>query len=364
MIGITSGTTGMPKFVEHPIPARIATGAAYGRQMQIAHDDVILCAANVTAGNGGPSTYNGAAPLAGAKVVLIEKWAPQSAFELIEREKPTLFLCVPAQLIAMLKHADFDRCDFRSLRGVRLSTAALPYQMVREWEQKTGVPAIQGYGLQEAGGVSGTTLDQSQDERLLTVGKLYRGVRVIIVDDNGAGVPAGQAGEILVAGPNMASGYYRNPELTRKSWVVRDGESWFATGDLGRFDPNGNLILTGRKKDVIIRGGQNIYPDEIEDLLQAHPKVLAAALIGMPDALMGEKACAYVETRPGENFTFAEMIAYLKVQRLAPYKLPERLEVREKLPRIAFGKIPKRVLRQDLLQKLAAEDPNGEKPAP
>ena len=158
----------------------------------------------------------------------------------------------------------------------------------------------------------------------------------------------------------MASGYYRRPDLNKAVWKTEGGENWFPTGDLGKFDEAGNLRIVGRKKDVIIRGGQNIYPAEIEDLLVAHPKVAAVAVIGMPDPMMGEKCCAYVEPEPGEDFTFEEMLSYLKEQQLAPYKLPERLEVRSQLPRAGLEKIPKAALREDLLEKLKTESKNGD----
>ncbi|MFC1907158.1 AMP-binding protein [Chloroflexota bacterium] len=355
VIGLTSGTTQMPKFVEHIIPGKMATGIAYGELLNLTHADIILCTANVVAGNGGPTTYNGAAPLTGAKIIVMEVWDIGECFRLIERERPTIFIAVPAQLAAMVKHADFDRCDFSSLRGVKLSTAALPYELVLEWEKKTGSIVVQGYGSAETGGISGTKIDEPQGVRLLTVGKPYRGVKVKIVDDNGEEVPVGDEGEILVAGALVTSGYYHKPELTRESFITVGGESWFSIGDLGMFDEGGNLRLVGRKKDMIVRGGQNIYPVEIEELLLAHHKVAAAAIIAMPDPIMGEKACAYVEPRQGEEFAFEEMITYLKQHKLAPFKLPERLEVRQELPRVGVDKIPKRLLTEDLWQKMQAE---------
>lgn len=360
VIGLTSGTTGLPKFVEHPIPARIAMGAAYARLLKLTPEDTILSAANVVAGNAAVVTYNGAVPLLGLKVILMERWDAGEGLKLIEKEKPTILIAVPAQLVAMVKHPDFYHCDFSSLRAVKLGTAPLPYEVVLEWEKITGSIVVQGYGTFDAGAVAGTNVEQSQYERLQTVGKPYLGVKVKIVDDNEQEVPTGQEGEIVVSGALMASGYYGNPELNKEAWKTVDGENWFPTGDLGKFDAAGNLRIVGRKKDVIIRGGQNIYPTEIEDLLLAHPKVAAAAVIGMPDQMMGEKCCAYVEPKPGEDFTFEEMTSYLKEQKLARYKLPERLEVRSKLPRAGLEKISKKELREELIQLLKAEGKSGD----
>jgi len=167
------------------------------------------------------------------------------------------------------------------------------------------------------------------------------------VDDEGNEVPQGGMGEVWGSGPCCSSGYYNDQEATRQAWT-EDG--WFRTGDLGMIDEKGNLVIVGRKKDMIIRGGANIYPIEVENLLITHPKILQVAIVKMPDPVMGEKACAYVVPRQGQNFTFDEMISFLKAKEIALYKLPERLEIVDAMPMVGGGqKVDKNLLRNLLV---------------
>ena len=156
----------------------------------------------------------------------------------------------------------------------------------------------------------------------------------------------------MVRGPVCQAGYYLNPEATWETWS-KDG--WARTGDLGKWDEQGNLVIVGRAKDMIIRGGQNIYPQEIEEILMQHPKILAAAIIGMPNPEMGERCCAYLVLRSGEEFGFEDMKEYLKEKGLANYKIPERLEVMDSLPTVGGQKVDKKELRQDVVEKMEQE---------
>ncbi|MBI2934847.1 MAG: long-chain fatty acid--CoA ligase, partial [Chloroflexi bacterium] len=231
--------------------------------------------------------------------------------------------------------------------------AFLPYQLAVEVEDKLGGTIMSGLGAADFGGTMIPELTDSRETRFLTVGKGKAGTVFRIVDENGQEVKPGEVGEIWGAGPSAASGYYMDPETTWQAWT-RDG--WFKTGDLGHLDAAGNLVLSGRKKDIIIRGGQNLYPSEIESLLSAHPAVAEVAIVGMPDPVMGEKACAYVVPHPGRDFSFDEMSAYLKSKGIAMYKIPERLEIAAGLPMVGGGvKIDKKALVQDISRKLKAE---------
>jgi acyl-CoA synthetase (AMP-forming)/AMP-acid ligase II len=195
--------------------------------------------------------------------------------------------------------------------------------------------------------------DDPQDVRFLTAGRPVPGVEVKLVDDEGKEVSPGGVGEVWVRGPTFVSGYYRDAEATAQMWT-QDG--WFKMGDLGKWDYRGNVAIVGRKKDMIIRGGQNIYPVEIENLLILHPKVSAVAVVGMPDPVMGEKACAYIVPKSGETFTFEEMVSFLKSKNIALFKIPERLEIVERLYMVADNqKVDKKVLQQDIREKLRAE---------
>jgi non-ribosomal peptide synthetase component E (peptide arylation enzyme) len=184
------------------------------------------------------------------------------------------------------------------------------------------------------------------------VGKPAKGMVVKLIDEEDKEAPEG---EVVYSGPATNGGYYKDLDSTLKAWGTLGLEGGFKSGDLGQFDESGNLILIGRKRDVIIRGGQNIHPTEIEGLLLTHPKIRSVALVSMPDPIMGEKACAYVALHPGKRLTFEEMTSFLKEKKIAPYKLPERLEVLEELPLRGHQKVAKRELQEDLIQKLQAE---------
>ncbi len=221
-----------------------------------------------------------------------------------------------------------------------------------EIEEKLGCPIVQSYGAMDSGGMTLHSFNDGAKVRLLTIGKPAGGNEVRLADNAGKEVPEGSAGEILVRGPTLVSGYYKDPEAT---WQVWTEDGWYKTGDLGKFDEYGNLVIVGRKKDVIIRGGQNIYPVEIENLLVNHPKVSNVAIIKMPDPVMGEKACAYIVPKQGHDFTFEEMVSFLKKNGIAAYKLPERLEIVDALPMVAEGqKVDRKVLEKDIGEKLKA----------
>jgi len=231
--------------------------------------------------------------------------------------------------------------------------ADIPYTMAMRIEEKMGCCIVNDYGAYDIGNVSQATIDDPPEVRLLTVGKPHPGLEVKLVDDAGKEVPEGEAGEVMIRGPSCQSGFYLDPEATWATWT-RDG--WGRTGDLAKWDEQGNLVIVGRKKEVIIRGGQNIYPKEIEDLLMQHPGVLNAVIISMPDPEMGERCCAYVMPKSGEKFTFEEMTAFLKEKRIASYKLPERLEVIDSMPMVGNQKVDKQYLYQDIMQKLKKEN--------
>jgi len=213
------------------------------------------------------------------------------------------------------------------------STTLLPYELAVRAEDTLGCRYVQTYGTMDSGPIASSTLSDPREIRIGTVGRLYDGNESKIVDDEGNEVPQGEMGEVLIKGPTSGSGYYRNPELIEETWK----NGWFDTTNQGSLDKDGNLIIMGRRRDVIIRGGQNIYPKEIEELLAQHPKISEASVVRMPDRIMGEKACAFVVPRRGQQITFEEMLDFLKSNKLPPFKLPERLEVRDELPLVPAG---------------------------
>ncbi len=348
LIAPTSGTTGLPKFIESPIASRIYMGKIFIERFGLTDEDIIGVFCPAVGGPNHPTYFS--APIVSAKVVMLEHFSSEEAFKLIEKEKISFASVVPAQLAIMMRDPMHKEYDLSSLRLFNCSGAALAPQLGMEVEEKLGCPIVQTYGAMDSGGMTLHSFYDNADVRLFTIGKPAGGNEVKLVDDAGKEVPRGNAGEILVRGPTLVSGYYDDPETTRQVWT---GDGWYKTSDLGTFDESGNLVIVGRKKEIIIRGGQNIYPVEIENLLVAHPKVSNVAVVKMPDPVMGEKACAYVVPKQGQDFTFDDMVSFLKKNAVAAYKLPERMEIVGALPMVAEGqKVDKKALEKDIGEKL------------
>ncbi|HLB28565.1 MAG TPA: AMP-binding protein [Dehalococcoidia bacterium] len=346
----TTGTTGLFKLVEHPLCSRVYAGLVYGRALGLTGEDTL--GVITYAGGLNLPAYFGA-PWWASKVATLEHFTPEDTFAFIERERVTVLVAVPAQLAMMVQVPNIDRFDLSSLRLVQSGGAHLSYQTALEVEEKFGCPVLQTYGTTDCGVCATGTFQDPPHVRLRTVGRPLEGNAVKLMGPEGREVVEGEVGEIWIKGPTLASGYYRNPEATRQNWT-EDG--WYKTGDLGRLDEEGYLLLMGRKEeDLIIRGGQNIYVPEVENLLAGNPKVAAVALVGMPDAVMGERACAYVVPKPGRSLTLDELTAFLRQQGVAAYKWPERLEIIAEFPLVGGQKVDKKALHQDLLQKLAAK---------
>jgi non-ribosomal peptide synthetase component E (peptide arylation enzyme) len=355
VIGFTSGTTGTPKGAEHIIASRIAMAKGYGEGPQIRETDVVLNIISPVAGLSSAFCYNGTASLVGAKVVLSDIWSPQRTFELIESEGVTILLAVPAQLAQILREPGRENYDLGSLRCMVTSTAPLSRALARDIEESLKVPVCNLYGQIDGGFISCPSIDDPAEVRQKTVGKPHKYTSYRIIDEGGNDVPQGAEGELVYAGPSCTGGYYRNMQETLKAYGTLGPAGMRRSGDLVEMDENGRLILLGRKDDMIIRGGSNIYPAELESLLITHPKIEAAAIVPMPDPVMGETVCAYVQVSPGEELAFDEMISFLKNRKIATYKLPERLEVRESLPLKGAQKIGKATLKKEIIEILRKE---------
>jgi len=353
IIALTSGTTGMPKVAEHPVAARIALGDSYHKKLGLKRGDIILNVINGVAGLGAPVCYSSVRE--GAKTVVMEIWNAKEALRIIEKEQPTILLTTPAQFAMLLQEGDFDKYDTRSIRVVYCGTSPLSYEIARAGEAKLNALVLNAYGSFDGGGTSGTAAYDTEETRLHTAGQPHYGNEVVIVDEEGKEVKRGEEGELTFRGPCACSGYYKDLERTIEMWGTLGKDGWFRTGDLAKLDEGNNIILTGRKKEVIIRGGQNIYPSEIEGLLFMHPKVKHVAVVSMPDPIMGEKACAFVVTKDQEKLTFNEMTAFLAEKKIAKYKLPERLEIRESLPLRDEQKVAKNILLEEIRRILKAE---------
>ena len=344
----TTGTTGLPKLVEWPIASRVCTSKARVDIWRLTKDDITVAIAPHAGGAAGTLTYF-AAPLVGAKTVMMEEFDPEGALKLIERERATAIGVVPTHLVRMLE-VDETKYDLRSLRFIRSAGEYLPPQVAEEAERRFKATITSDLGTQDVGSVSGCTIDDPGEIRRRTVGRMLPGNKMRLLDDEGKEVPEGEPGQLWFRGPHAPAGYYRDPESTAP---VFDKDGWTTTGDIVKFE-DGCLWIMGRSKDMIIRGGQNIYPAEIEGILNEHPKVANVAIVGYPDKEMGERACACVVLKAGETLSKDEMVAFLKQKKLAAFKLPERLEIVGALPTVGdSGKVDKKVLKAAIEKKVA-----------
>ncbi|MBI2952985.1 MAG: AMP-binding protein [Chloroflexi bacterium] len=350
----TSGTEAEPKGVlrtHYVVGYGAFTGIAKALGFREDSDDTVLVMPGITS-TFGLSGLNVAIGKRGT-AVLTDVFEPQHALQSIEREKVTHLMATPAHIITMLRDPSVSEYDYSSLRSIFYGSAPCPTEIIMEAKARFKANVVTVYNSTEVAIVTLTSENDPPEVTARTVGKPVPGMAVRIVDEYSRDVGTGEEGEIMVKGPGVMGGYYSKPELDSKAF---DAEGWFRMGDLGLIDDDGNLRITGRKKDIIIRGGQNISAREVEDLLYGHPKVRDAAVVAMPDARLGEKSCAYVVPRPGESVTLEEIVQFLLSKEIAKFKLPERLELIERLPVNAMGKVQKFVLRQDIARKLKEEE--------
>src|SRR5262249_47234482 len=261
-----------------------------------------------------------------ATVVTVPIFRPTTALEVLVREHVSIVAGTPAQLTMMLP--ELPRYDVSGVRVWYTAGSVLPPALAEELEKLTNGIVVSVYGATDFGGWAAPDIGDPPAVRHHTVGRPRGGTEFRIVDPDGHDVPPGGVGEVLGRGPCCVSGYYGDAELTQDHW--RDG--WFRTRDLGRFDDLGNLVIVGRARDVIVRGGENVAPGEIEALLRAHPRVADVAVVGVPDAVLGERVCACVVPAAGPLPTLQSLREYLSLARIAYYKLPERLVLVPALP--------------------------------
>jgi acyl-CoA synthetase (AMP-forming)/AMP-acid ligase II len=334
----TSGTTGTPKGVmlDH---ANLDAMAAMGRQaLDIGPADRCLLILPLFHVNG--IVVSVLAPLlAGASVVIADRFDPRTFFDLIERERPTYFSAGPTIYTMLAALPDDVTPDTSSVRFGICGAAPAAAELLVRFEARYGFPLIEGYGLSE-GTCASTINPVAGPRRAGTVGKAFPGQRIRIIDANGAQLPTGVDGEVLIAGPNVMRGYLGRPEDTARVIV----EGWLHTGDIGHLDADGYLTLAGRSKDMIIRGGENIYPKEIEDVLASDPTVLEVAVIGVPDDKWGEVVAAYVQPRDGHTIN-PDALHALCERKLAGYKRPTTITIIDAVPKNPVGKTNKAPLR-------------------
>ncbi len=271
----------------------------------------------------------------------------------VQRYRPTFVVGVPTLYSAFVNHPLIDKFDLTSIICCASGGAPLPVQLAREFEEKTGCIIFEGYGLSETSPVICANPSIKERRRFGTVGFPLPNTEIKIVDvDTGDNeMPPGEDGEIAVSGPQVMKGYWRNPQADTQVFREIDGKRFFLTGDIGHIDKDGYLVITDRKKDLILVGGFNCYPREVEEVLYSHPKVAQAAVIGIPHPRSGEVVKAFVVLKEGEYATEEEIIEFCR-ERLAGYKRPREVEFRKSLPTSAVGKVLRRVLREEEMQRL------------
>ncbi|MCB9682562.1 MAG: long-chain fatty acid--CoA ligase [Alphaproteobacteria bacterium] len=340
----TSGTTGKPKGAELT-HFNMFYNADYVRTdlLKVQAGDVALATLPLFHSFGQTVVQNGMLST-GGHVVLLPRFTPDDAFGLMARHGVTLFAGVPTMYFALLHHPGADAYDLSSLRLCVSGGSAMPVEVMRAFDDKYGVNILEGYGLSETSPVASfNRLDVPK--KAGSIGLPIRGVQFRLEDDQGGVVrDVDTPGEICIKGHNVMRGYYKRPEATAEA--IRDG--WFHSGDIGIVDADGYYRIVDRKKDMILRGGFNVYPREVEEVLYAHPAIGEAAVVGVPHDSHGEEVHAVVACKPGKTVTADEVVAWCKEQ-LAAYKYPRVVHVRDSLPKGPTGKILKRVLRDELV---------------
>ncbi|HEX3598166.1 MAG TPA: long-chain fatty acid--CoA ligase, partial [Polyangiaceae bacterium] len=336
----TSGTTGRPKGAELT-HFNLFYNAEYSstRLLRMDANTVSLAVLPLFHSFGQTVVHNGTIH-AGGTLVLLPRFEPKAAFELMQKHRVTLFAGVPTMYFALLHHPEAQAYDLSSLKRCVSGGSSMPVEVMRAFDERYRVNVLEGYGLSETSPTASfNTLDRPK--KAGSIGVPLVGVEMKLVDEAGKDVLLPHVpGEICIKGHNVMKGYYKRPEANAE--VLKNG--WFSTGDVAHRDEDGYYFIVDRKKDMIIRGGFNVYPREIEEVLYAHPSVLEAAVIGVAHESHGEEVKAVVALKPGTRATAEEIISYCR-EKVAAYKYPRVVEFREALPKTATGKILKRELR-------------------
>jgi long-chain acyl-CoA synthetase len=333
----TSGTTGKPKGAElcHDNLARNC-GITESTLGEFSEDDVLLGALPLFHSFGQTCTMNSAVAT-GACVTMLPRFDPERALEIIERDRVTVFQGVPTMYNALLHANRAGSADTSTLRLCMSGGAALPVELIRAFEDKFGCAILEGYGLSETSPVASFN-HPDKERKPGSIGTPIEGVEMQVWDDDGSEVPQGEVGEIVIRGHNVMKGYWQRPEATGEAI---SGDGWLRTGDMAKVDEDGYFFIVDRKKDLIIRGGYNVYPREVEEVLYEHPAIQEAAVVGVPDEKLGEEVGAAVVLKKGETLDAADLKAYVREQ-VAAYKYPRKVWFVEELPKGATGKILKR----------------------
>lgn len=331
----TSGTTGTPKGAELTHGNLAGNAATCVEMFEFKPGDVIFGGLPLFHSFGQTCAMN-AGIASGATVTMLPRFEPGKALEIIQRDGVTVFMGVPTMYVAMLHTEGAGEINSESLRFCVSGGASLPVEVLSGVEQLFGAKMLEGYGLSETSPVA--SFNQPKNPaKPGSIGTPIPGVEMKVVDDDANDLPQGEVGEIAIKGPNVMKGYWNRPDATAE--VMRG--DWFLTGDMAKVDEDGYYFIVDRKKELIIRGGYNVYPREVEEVLYEHPAVMEAAVIGVPDETHGEEVGAAIAFKPGQSATADEIRDFLK-ERVAAYKYPRHIWFMDELPKTATGKILKR----------------------
>ncbi|WP_097295850.1 medium-chain fatty-acid--CoA ligase [Escherichia coli] len=347
----TSGTEGLPKGVMLTHNNILASERAYCARLNLTWQDVFMMPAPL--GHATGFLHGVTAPfLIGARSVLLDIFTPDACLALLEQQRCTCMLGATPFVYDLLNVLEKQPADLSALRFFLCGGTTIPKKVARECQQR-GIKLLSVYGSTESSPHAVVNLDDPLSRFMHTDGYAAAGVEIKVVDDARKTLPPGCEGEEASRGPNVFMGYFDEPELTARAL---DEEGWYYSGDLCRMDEAGYIKITGRKKDIIVRGGENISSREVEDILLQHPKIHDACVVAMSDERLGERSCAYVVLKaPHHSLSLEEVVAFFSRKRVAKYKYPEHIVVIEKIPRTTSGKIQKFLLRKDIMRRLTQD---------
>lgn len=347
----TSGTEGLPKGVMLTHNNILASERAYCARLNLTWQDVFMMPAPL--GHATGFLHGVTAPfLIGARSVLLDIFTPDACLALLEQQRCTCMLGATPFVYDLLNVLEKQPADLSALRFFLCGGTTIPKKVARECQQR-GIKLLSVYGSTESSPHAVVNLDDPLSRFMHTDGYAAAGVEIKVVDDARKTLPPGCEGEEASRGSNVFMGYFDEPELTARAL---DEEGWYYSGDLCRMDEAGYIKITGRKKDIIVRGGENISSREVEDILLQHPKIHDACVVAMSDERLGERSCAYVVLKaPHHSLSLEEVVAFFSRKRVAKYKYPEHIVVIEKLPRTTSGKIQKFLLRKDIMRRLTQD---------
>ena len=349
LIGLTGGTTGLSKGVPRTHNDHITDSYGWSKSMQVSSRDIGIVFLPI-GHNAAHACVMYPMIIEGGTIILLDSTQVEDTLRVVEREKATFFVTVPALLNLLVNNPDLKKYNLQSLRFILSGAAHNPPEIVKKVFDNIGCDFINAFGMME-GLCTLTRLWDTYEAKCNTVGQpVSPYTEFKIVGDQEKELPTGEEGELVCKGPAVFRSYYKTDNQH-----VYTNDGFFRTGDLARTDTSGRLIITGRKKDIINRGGENISATELEDVLMTFPKIMDVAIVGMPDPIMGEKVCAFIKPMKDSSVSLEELLGFFQEMGVSKFMWPERLEVVEDIPLSQVGKPDKKLLRQIIADKLAAE---------